>query len=389
MLNFIYHIPTKVYFGRGELSALPDALRAYGSRVMIVTYKSTSAAEDSIIHQVTALLDEAKLSYLLFNQVEPNPLITTVESGAALCKQNNIQILLGIGGGSAIDCAKAIAAAACYDGPPWELILDNSKVTAALPVGSILTIAAAGSEMDYTAVISNDKTKEKLHLFSEYIRPRFAILDPVFTYSVPYFQTAAGCADILSHAMEVYFSNTPDTYVQNRMAEAMMKTVIHYADTALKEPDNYEARANLMWTSTLTISSMLAHGKQIQWSTHYIEHTISAFYNVPHGAGVAVILPHWMEYVLDSDTVGNFVDFAENVWGVSPFIPDFHKARAGIQALRYFLFHTLHLPSTLRELGVEQHMLERLAESAVGEGPIKGTKTLLKGDVLQILKSAY
>lgn len=388
MLNFIWHIPTKVYFGTGQIAALAGAVRAYGTRVMVVTYQRRSEAETQILQKALALMDQDGLTCTLFDQVEPNPLITTVERGAALCRTQSIQVLLAIGGGSAIDCAKGIAAAACYNGDPWDLVLDNAKVKAALPVGSILTLAAAGSEMDYTAVLSNGATKEKLHLFSEWVRPKFAILDPAYTYSVPRFQTAAGCADIISHAMEVYFANTPDTYVQNRMAEGMMKTVIHYTNTVLEHPSDYEARANIMWASTLTINSMLAHGKSIQWSTHYIEHTVSAFYNVPHGAGIAVILPHWMEYVLDRENVDNFVDFAQNVWNIPGGDP-FSTAQAGIDALRRYLFDTLGLPRTLRELGVEEDSLDALAASAVAEGPIKGTKLLVQEDVLAILRRAF
>lgn len=389
MLNFTYHIPTKAFFGEGQIAALAPAIQEYGTRVLVVTYKRRSKSELEICEDAMARMKAAGISYVLFNQVDPNPVITTVAEGSALCKKEGIEVVLAIGGGSAIDCAKGIAAAARYDGDPWDLVLHNDRVKRALPVGCILTIAAAGSEMDHTAVISNLVTKEKLHLFNDLLTPSFAVLDPTYTYSVPRFQTAAGCADIISHAMEVYFANTPDTYVQNRMAEGMMKTVIHYTETVLADPVSYEARANIMWASTLTINSMLAHGKRIQWSTHYIEHTISAFYNVPHGAGIAVILPHWMEYVLDESTVGNFVDFAQNVWDIPRNDDPFVTAAAGIAALRAYLFHTLALPSTLRELGVEKEKLAELAASAVGEGPIRGTKVLLQEDVYKILCSAF
>lgn len=389
MLNFTYHIPTKAFFGEGQIASLVDAVKEYGTRVLVVTYKRRSDSEMKICEEALSRMKDAGITCTLFNQVDPNPVITTVAEGGKLCRKDGIEVVLAIGGGSAIDCAKGIAAAARYDGDPWDLVLHNDWVKSALPVGCILTIAAAGSEMDHTAVISNLVTKEKLHLFNDLLTPSFAILDPTYTYSVPRFQTAAGCADIISHAMEVYFANTPDTYVQNRMAEGMMKTVIHYTDTVLSDPCNYEARANIMWASTLTINSMLAHGKLIQWSTHYIEHTVSAFYNVPHGAGIAVILPHWMEYVLDETTVDNFVDFAVNVWGIPCSDDPFAIARAGITALREYLFKKLELPSTLRELGVEEDKLNELAASAVGEGPIKGTKLLLQEDVYKILRSAF
>lgn len=389
MLNFTYHIPTKAFFGKGQIAALTDAVQGYGTHVLVVTYKKRSESEQKICMDAMARMRAAGISFKLFDQVDPNPAITTVAEGGALCRKEGIEVVLAIGGGSAIDCAKGIAAAACYDGDPWDLVLHNDWVKSALPVGCILTIAAAGSEMDHTAVISNLSTKEKLHLFNDLLTPSFAILDPTYTYSVPRFQTAAGCADIISHAMEVYFANTPDTYVQNRMAEGMMKTVIHYTDSVLADPCDYEARANIMWASTLTINSMLAHGKLIQWSTHYIEHTISAYYNVPHGAGIAVILPHWMEHVLDDETVWNFVDYAQNVWNIPHNKDPFVTATSGIAALRAYLFRKLELPSTLRELGVEKGMLNKLAASAVGEGPIHGTKLLLQEDVYQILSNAF
>lgn len=390
MLNFMYHIPTKVFFGEGVIEHLPDAVLDFGSKVLLVSYKKRCATEIEICEKALALLKRNDIEAEEYYGVDPNPLINSVAEGAALCHAHGIDVVLAVGGGSVIDAAKGIAAAACYDGEPWELVTDNSKVQKALSIGAILTIAGAGSEMDHTAVISNTETKEKLHLFSDLIFPSFAILDPTFTYTVPRFQTACGCADIISHAMEVYFANTPDTYVQNRMAEGMMKTIIHYTDKVLENPCDYEARANIMWASTLTINSMLAHGKLIQWSTHYIEHTVSAYYNVAHGAGIAVILPVWMEYVLDETTVGNFVAFAENVWGIPhngnhPFV----TACKGIEALKSYLFDKLALPRTLRELGVEECMLPELAESAVGEGPIKGLKLLMEPDVLEIFKQAY
>lgn len=389
MLNFVYHIPTKAFFGKGVIERLPEAVSEFGSKVLLVSYKKRCTSEIEICETALALLKEHGVETREYYGVDPNPLIASVAEGASLCRAHGIDLVLAVGGGSAIDCAKGIAAAACYEGDPWELVTDNTKVKKALPIGAILTIAAAGSEMDHTAVISNEKTKEKLHLFSDLVFPSFAILDPTYTYTVPRFQTACGCADIISHAMEVYFANTPDTYVQNRMAEAMMKSVIHYTDAVLANPRDYEARANIMWASTLTINSMLAHGKLIQWSTHYIEHTVSAYYSVAHGAGIAVILPVWLEYVLDETTVGTFTDFAENVWDIPPHEDPFTTARAGIAALRRYLFEQLALPKTLRDLGVDEDALPELAKSAVGEGPIKGTKLLLEADVLEILKKAY
>ena len=389
MNNFVYHIPTKVYFGKGQIENLACAAREYGTRVLVVSYLGCSPAEQHIYHDVIENLKQGGLAVWELRDVQANPRVSSINEGARLCRTHEIELVLGVGGGSAIDCAKGIAEAASYSGDAWDLVLDNSKVGKVLPVACVATIAASGSEMDTSAVISNPDTNEKLMLFNDNARPKFSILDPTYTFSVPPFQTAVGSIDIVSHVMEVYFSQMKDTYLQDRIAEAIMKTCMHYARTAIEEPDNYEARANLLWAASLAINGLISCGKGGDWAVHNIEHEISAYFpTVTHGAGIAVITPHWMEYTLDESTVERYQQFAENVCAVPTGLEPFEAAKQGIAAFKAF-YASLNLPTTLRELGVTEEYFPDMARGAVRNGPICGFRTLEYDDVLQILKNAY
>jgi alcohol dehydrogenase YqhD (iron-dependent ADH family) len=389
MLDFVCHLATKVFFGKGQIEVLGKECRKYGNKVLVVSYGKASKSELKIYDDVISELENSGMTIWELKDVDPNPRVTSINAGARICKDNDIDLILAIGGGSVIDCSKAIGAAAHYEGDAWDLVLDNSKITDVTPIACVSTIAASGSETDGSAVISNSDTNEKLMIFNDGIRPKFAILDPTYTYSVPRYQTAVGTFDILCHAMETYFTNTPETYVQNRLAEALMKTCIEYGRIAIDDPSNYEARANLMWASSLVINGLLHCEKGNDWSTHTIEHEISAFFDVTHGAGVAVIAPAWMEYVLDESTVDNFVDFAVNVWGITPSDDKHSTARAGIAKLKEFR-KDLGLPATLRDLGVTEDKFEAMAKGAVREGVISGgLKPLYYEDVMQIFKNAY
>jgi len=296
-------------------------------------------------------------------------------------------MVLAVGGGSVVDCAKVIAAGVNYDKDPWDFFEGKAKIREALPVGVVLTLAATGSEMNVNAVISNDTTKEKKGIASNFLLPKFAVLDPTYTYTVPPFQTAAGIADIMSHVFEQYFSANHDAYLQDRMCEAVLKTCIYYGPVACSQPENYEARANLMWASTIGLNGILSVGKLTDWATHMIEHEVSALYDVTHGAGLAILTPHWMEYVLDEPALPKFAHYAHNVWGITG---DNEKetALAGIERTRKF-FQSLGLPTRLRDVGVEEPSLELMAERAVAGGTLGRFKKLGKEDVLEILRRAF
>ena len=388
MKDFEFYSPTKIIFGKQGISKLKAEVELYGQKVLLV-YGGGSIKRNGIYTQVQNALSSFTIYEL--SGVTPNPKIETVRKGVSLCKENQIECIVAIGGGSTIDCSKAIAAGAYYEKDPWDLILEPKKIKKALPILDILTISATGSETNNTVVISNPENHLKLGFSSPWIYPKVAILNPEFTYTVPAFQTASGSADILSHLFESYFNDDYTSRVHQSMMEGIMKTVIHYAPMALEQPKNYEARANLMWSATMALNGLFRKAFSCGWSCHAMEHTLSAYYDVTHGAGLAVLTPTWMEYVLDEKSQPRFVEFAKNVWGLSG---DDEKtlAKAGIEKTKEFLFETLQLPSTLQELGIEQEKLEEMADNAVhakGKESIQGFRTLTKEDVLAIYKACY
>lgn len=387
MQNFNYSIPTKIFFGKDKIDVLGSQIKEYGSRVLLV-YGGGSIKRNGIYDRVIDILKENSISYFELSGVEPNPRIETVEKGARLCRENSIDLVLAIGGGSSIDCAKVVAAAAYYDGDAWDIVADSRKIGKVLPIASILTLSATGSEMDAGAVISNMKTNEKLGTGNPAMAPRFSILDPTYTYSVPANQTAAGTADIMSHIFEVYFEKTKEAYLQNRMAEALLKTCIRYGKIAIEEPENYEARANLMWASSLAINGLLAYGKSSKWSVHPMEHELSAFYDITHGVGLAILTPHWMKYVLDETTLKNFVEYGINVWDIDGSLDNYEIANKAIEKTREY-FISLGIPATLREVGIEENKLEVMAKQAARFGKVGNFKPLDAQDVLNIFKAAF
>ena len=362
MTNFYYHIPTDIYFGKGQISALGERLPTLGRHILLV-YGGGSIKRSGLYECVCAELHRADIEWEEIAGVEPNPRIQTVRRGAAICREKKIDVVLAVGGGSTIDCAKMVAAAACYDGDAWDLVLDGSKVEKALPVVSVLTLAATGSEMDGFSVISNYEKNEKWVSSSELYKPRFSIMDPEYTFSVPAYQTACGASDIISHTLENYFNTERGAYLQARMAEGILKTCIHYAPIAIAEPDNYEARANLMWASSMAINGVVRYGEMTAWSVHPMEHELSAFYDITHGAGLALLTPYWMEQVLGDETIWRFVEYGVNVWGISSEKKPYAIAQEAIAKTREF-FVSLGMPSHLSELGIDDTKFDIMAEKA-------------------------
>ena len=327
------------------------------------------------------------ITHIELSGVQPNPRISSVRQGVELCKQHQVHLVLAVGGGSTIDCAKIIAAGANYDGDAWDFFTRKAKIQHALPIGTVLTLAATGSEMSPNAVINNDDTKQKLGIGSSILIPRFSILDPEYSFTVPPEQTAAGTVDIMSHVFEQYFSPTPGTFIQNRLAEAMLKTCIHYGPLAMVQPDNYESRANLMWTGSLALNGLLGTGKRTDWATHGIEHEISALYDVTHGLGLAILTPYWMHYVLDEQTAPRLAEYARNIWGVDES-DDIIAARTGIMKTARF-FKSMNLAGSLKEIGVETERLAEMAKKATSRGPLGTFRKLEYQDGLNILQAAY
>ena len=363
MYNFDYHIPTKIFFGKDQIVKLPAEIKAIATKILLV-YGGGSIKRNGIYDTLLPLLKEAGIEVYELSGVEPNPRVTTVAKGAQMCKEHGIEAVLAVGGGSTIDCTKVIAAAAYYDGDPWDLVVRKAPITNALPVFSVLTASATGSEMNNGAVISNMDTNDKLGIGHPAMLPRASVLDPTYTYTTNKHQTAAGTADIMSHTLENYFSKADDFYLLDGMAEAMLKTCIKYGPIALAEPENYEARANLMWTSSLAINGSVRWGKADAWSVHSMEHQLSAYYDITHGDGLAILTPAWMKHILSENTLDRFVKYGVNVWGIDASLDKWEIANRSIDMTQDFFVNSLGIPANLREVGIDESQLEVMAEKA-------------------------
>ena len=385
MNSFVYDIPTKVYFGSDQLGHLGDELKRFGNRVLL-TYGGGSIKKTGLYDRVTAEIRRAGLELFELSGIEPNPRVDSVRKGAELCRREKIDVLLAVGGGSVIDATKFIGAGTFYDGDPWELSTGQGEIKACLPIVTVLTLSATGSEMDTGGVISNPETKDKLGRMDPHMLPKVSFLDPVNTYTVSAYQTACGSADILSHLFEVYFNMQPDLYMLDCFMEGLMKTVIRYTPVAIEKPDDYEARANLMWASSWAINGFVNGGKEQEWTCHPIEHEVSAIYDITHGLGLAIITPRWMEYCLDETTVSKYRQFAVNVFGIDENEPPMSAAKAAIAKLSDFLFGTLGLKSTFSALGIDDSNFALMARKACEGKAIHGFKTLTPDDVEKILR---
>ena len=385
MNSFVYDIPTKVYFGSDQLGHLGDELKRFGNRVLL-TYGGGSIKKTGLYDRVTAEIRRAGLELFELSGIEPNPRVDSVRKGAELCRREKIDVLLAVGGGSVIDATKFIGAGTFYDGDPWELSTGKGEIKACLPIVTVLTLSATGSEMDIGGVISNPETKDKLGRLDPHMLPKVSFLDPVNTYTVSAYQTACGSADILSHLFEVYFNMQPDLYMLDCFMEGLMKTVIRYTPVAIEKPDDYEARANLMWASSWAINGFVNGGKEQEWTCHPIEHEVSAIYDITHGLGLAIITPRWMEYCLDETTVSKYRQFAVNVFGIDENEPPMSAAKAAIAKLSDFLFGTLGLKSTFSALGIDDSNFALMARKACEGKAIHGFKTLTPDDVEKILR---
>lgn len=386
MYNFKYSVPTTIYFGKGQISRL-SKLKESGSKVLLV-YGGGSIKKNGIYDDAVSILTENDISIYELSGVEPNPRIETVKRGAALCKEHDIDMVLAIGGGSTIDCAKVVAAAALFDGDPWELVIHPRSISGALPIYSILTLAATGSEMNEFAVISDLSKNEKWGTASEFIKPKMSILDPTYTFSVSPRQTSSGTADMISHTFENYFSFTEGAEMQKHLAEGLLITMFHYGPIALAHPDDYDARANLMWCASHAINGLIRHGASPAWCIHPMEHELSAFYDITHGEGLAILTPAWMRYVLDEKTAPVFAAYGRNVWKIDA-ADDMEVAKLTIERTAEFFFDTMKIPSNLRAVGIDsQEKFEEMAKKAAPQCKY-GFVPLSEEDIVNIFKAAF
>lgn len=389
MENFTFHVPTDIRFGKNRLSELPEVLDAFGKNVLLV-YGGGSIIRNGLYDRVVEQLKANGNTLVELNGVEPNPRIETVTKGAELCREHGIDVILAVGGGSVIDCSKAIAAGTFVEGDLWENLVAKRRYSGpAVPIITILTLAATGSEMNRGGVISNLKTQQKLSVSGENLLPKVSFLDPVNTFTVGSYQTLAGSADILSHLMENYFNATPGTEVQDSVTEGLMKTVIHYLPIALEHPEDYDARANLLWASTLALNGLTGNGRKGSWSCHAMEHELSAFYDITHGIGLAILTPRWMAHILNETSLLKFARFAREVWGIDEADEE-RAAKKGMQAL-YDFFLENGVPMTLPEVGIDsEDDFEKMAQQAVTHSTITETAfvPVQKADVISIYQAS-
>lgn len=362
MNNFIFYSPTEFVFGKDTEAQTGTLARKYGARRVMVVYGGGSAVRSGLLERVERSLREADIPYCLLGGVLPNPIDTKVYEGIEVCRKEKVDMLLAVGGGSVIDTAKAIAAGVLYDGDFWDFYVGKAVVEKALKVAVVLTIPAAGSEGSGNTVITKSDTLQKLSLRAPgVLRPVFSVMNPELTYTLPPFQTACGVADMMAHIMERYFTNTKEVEISDRLCEGTLMAIIEEAIKVMKEPRNYDARANLMWCGTIAHNGTCGVGCEEDWASHFLEHEISAIYNVTHGAGLSVIFPAWMTWMTEHN-VEKIAQYAVRVWGVPDSGDPKAVALEGISRLKEF-FSSIGLPLTFKELGVEHPDIDLLVSN--------------------------
>lgn len=385
MNDFIFYNSDKVYFGRNQMLHLPEELLHFGKKVLLV-YGGGSIKKNGLYDLILDLAKESRIELFELSGVEPNPRHSTVNSGAAICRKENIDVILAAGGGSTIDCAKGIAAAAfTEDGDVWPLVAGGVWVKKALPLIAILTNAATGSEMDAWAVISNMDTNEKIGLGGDALIPKAAFENPEYSYSLPAYQTACGAFDIFNHVLDNYYLAGDATFdMILEMQEAVMRTVVKWTPVAMKEPENYEARANLMWASSMALNTILDGGTVHGCACHMMEHELSAYYDITHGHGLAILTPRWLAYILNENTASSIYRLGTKVFGILEGMSDEDGAKKAIEAVSDFCFNTLDLKPTLSDLQIDTAHFKAMAEHACMGGVITGPMELRSVDVEKI-----
>jgi alcohol dehydrogenase len=384
--NFTYQNKTKIIFGKDTENKVGIETKQFGSRILL-HYGGGSIKKSGLYDKVVNSLKEEGLTFVELGGVQPNPRLSLVREGIKICRENNIDFILAVGGGSVIDSAKAIGVGTPYEGDVWDFYTGKDKIQKTIPVGVVLTIPAAGSESSAGSVITNEDGWYKRGAGAPIMRPAFVIMNPELTFSLPPYQTACGVADMMAHIMERYFTNVKDVELTDRLCEATLKTIINNAAIAIGEPDDYAARSEIMWAGTIAHNGLLDTGRIGDWASHDIEHEISAIYDIAHGAGLAIVFPAWMKYVYKQD-VNRFVQFAVRVWGVEPDFKDIEKtALEGIERMKDF-FRDIGLPVSLTDAEIPEDRLEEMAQKGTEDGPLGNFVKLEKEDVLDILKLA-
>ena len=363
MESFNFYSPTEFVFGRGRESECGELVKKYGGSKVLLHFGGASAEHSGLLAKVRDSLLKAGVDFIELGGVKPNPRDSKVYEGIELCRRENVDFILSVGGGSCIDSSKAIAVGVLYDGDFWDFYAGKAKIEKALPVATVLTIAAAGSEGSASSVVTKEDGGLKRGIGSDLIRPKFSVLNPEWTCSLPAYQTACGATDIMAHVFERYFTNTPEVEITDRLCEAVLLTMLKEVPRVIEDPNCYEARANIMWAGTVAHNDIVGVGRSQDWNSHGLEHELSGLYDVAHGAGLAVIMPAWMEYVMHHNVM-RFAQMACRVFGCQmDFENPENTAKEGIKKFRRFLSR-IGMPINFEELGAKAEDIPFLAQSA-------------------------
>ncbi|PID14596.1 NADH-dependent alcohol dehydrogenase [Sporosarcina sp. P34] len=386
MDNFIFNNPTKLIFGKDQLQHLPEELGRYGKKVLLV-YGGGSIKRNGLYDEIMSLLNGNNFEVVEMPGVEPNPRLSTAKRGADLCKEHHIDVIIAVGGGSVIDCTKLIASAAKYDGDPWDFVTGKATPKEALPFGTVLTLTATSSEMNAGSVITNEETQEKYGWGGPLNYPKFSILDPKYTVSVPLDQTVNGIVDTMSHMLEQYFHTANNASFQDELCEAALRSVMKTGEQLVKDPENIELRESMMFAGVWGLNGFLSMGTKGDWGTHTIEHAVSAVYDIPHAGGLAILFPHWLKQTFPKNPQ-RFVQLAVRVFGVDPADKsDEEIAIEGIDRLSAY-WKKIGAPVTLADYDIDDSKLELMVEKAVVNGPVGRFAQLSKDEVFTLLKAS-
>ena len=389
MLNFDYCAPTKVVFGKGTEARVGELVREQQGKKVLVHYGSKSARASGLLDRICASLSQAGIGYVTLGGVVPNPRLSKVYEGIDLCRREGVDFILAVGGGSVIDSAKAISYGLSHDFDVWDLFEGKAKATAFKPLGVVLTIAAAGSEMSWSTVITKEEGWLKRPYNDDIARPKFAIMNPELTYSLPEYQTMSGCVDILMHTMERYFTTVDTMDLTDRIAEALMRTVMENAHVLRRDPHNYKARAEVMWASSLSHNGLTGLGATADWVSHRLEHELSGMFDVAHGAGLAAVWGSWARYVFKTKAA-RFAQFAVRVLDVQEASDEEVTALKGIEAMESF-FRSIGMPTSIHELGydlTDEQVKELAHKCYVANGTMHGFRDIAEEDMARIFAMA-
>jgi alcohol dehydrogenase len=384
--NFIFKNETKIIFGRGTENAAGKEVSKYGRKVLL-HYGGGSIKKSGLYEKIIKSLKDSGLTVFELSGVKPNPVVSLIREGIKICRDNDIDFILAVGGGSVIDSAKGISMGVNYSGDIWDFFDGKAKLESAVPLGVIVTIPAAGSESSVVTVITNEDGLIKRGFHSSMLLPKFAILNPELTFTLPVFQIACGAADILAHTFERYFTQSENVDLTDRLCEGLMKSVIHNSKIAISSNENYDAMAELMWASTIAHNGILGTGRLEDWASHKLGHELSALYGITHGASLSIMFPAWMKYVYKHN-IERFAQFATRVFNIDADFDDKeHLALVGIKKIENF-FREIGLPTRLKEINVSSENFELMAGKAVMRGPIGNFFKINKEDVVKIYKLA-